>query len=554
LGILSIDEEQNFYMGIDFGTTNSVVSLYSNLDKQVHTIQIEGDCLVPTAIQFEKDEEFADKFIRNFGFSARESVSVYPESTVLSIKRLLGRDTPVEIVVDKEKYLFMPEDIAGEILGFLKQKTEEFIQQEYGTAVILDSCVITVPANSTDKQKSKTKQAARLAGFKEEGISLRLEPAAAAITYAIDQEKNKKVLIYDFGGGTFDACILDIEMIRENEPKIEIISTYGENNLGGNDIDNIVIDMIYQKFLEQTEGKFNLYDLNCDDGISAKQKKLAQVRMRQVATMTKERLSVSSSVKVNIAPIIQEPVPVNIQFEIDRNSFLTYKRTNKIGQNDKEYVGKSVEDLIDSSIKIVEECLASAKVTTEDIDEIILVGGSSSIPLIREKLQNKFNILPYQGKISPAFSISQGAAYYSKLLNDDGVSYEVTEKTVHAFGLEVSGRRFMEVIKEGTPIINNELIVEAKHLLETGVDDLTSMAISVYEDTRSNLENRHLFVYDEGMKRLAGTTLRGIPKARRGEEKVKVVFKLTTDNILTVMAKCVSTDGVETILTVDELY
>ena len=248
MGTLGLNLERGLFLGIDFGTTNSVVSIYDFKEGEIQTIPIDGSNIFPTAIQFETDLEDDTKLSKIFGMQAKEAAMIYPQSTILSIKRYLGLDEDITINVDDKEFKFTPTQIAGEILAYLKKMADEYAREKLDLSGEFSGCVITVPANSTDKQKKMTKEAAVLAGFDEESVYLRLEPAAAAISYAVNERKDKKVLVYDFGGGTFDACILEIKMDENEEPNISILSTYGDNNLGGNDIDKILMDMIYEEF------------------------------------------------------------------------------------------------------------------------------------------------------------------------------------------------------------------------------------------------------------------------------------------------------------------
>ena len=558
MGTLGLDMERGLFLGIDFGTTNSVVSIYNFKDGEAQTIPIEGSNIFPTAIQFETDPEDENKLTKVFGVQAKEAAVIYPQSTVLSIKRWLGTDDDVKIVVDDKEHTFKPEQVAGEILGYLKQKADEYAQEELNIAGEFSGCVITVPANSTDKQKKMTKDAAVLAGFNEENVYLRLEPAAAAISYAVNERKDKKVLVYDFGGGTFDACIIEVKIDENEEPNIAILSTYGDNNLGGNDIDKIVMDMIYEEFKNLTDEEIDLFDTEVDDGVSKRQKKTALVRLQQIANQTKERLSKSKSTKVTLAPFIQEPKIVNINMEITREDFLNHKRVNQLGDSEEifeKYEGKTIGDMIDVTIECIDKSLEMAKLSASDIDEIFLVGGSSSIPVISEKIKEKFGKEPFKSKISPALSISHGASYYCNMIMMPTVSGPVVqEKTIHPLGLEIAGRRFMEIVKAGVDIPKEGLTVEAEEPLVTNFDNVSSMAIVVYENTNPANDDETVFVNSEGMKRLAGTSLRGIPQAVKGQEKVKVVFNIGQDNMLKVTATSLSTDGVVTELSVDELY
>jgi len=558
MGTLGLDTERGLFLGIDFGTTNSVVSIYNFEEGEAQTIPIDGSNIFPTAIQFESDPEDENKLSRIFGIQAKEAAIIYPMSTVLSIKRYLGSDQKLTVLVDDKEFTFTPEQIAGEILGCLKQKADEYAQEELGISGEFSGCVITVPANSTDKQKKMTKDAAILAGFDPENVYLRLEPAASAISYAVNEDSNKKVLVYDFGGGTFDACVLEIKTEEAGEPTISIVSTYGDNNLGGNDIDKIIMDMVYEEFKKLTNNEIDLFDEDADDGVSKRQKKVALVRLQQAATQAKERLSQTKSTKITLAPLIQEPRIVNINMEITREEFLEHKRVNAMGDSAEafeKFRDKTVCDLVDETLTCVTHCLEAGNLSEGDIDEIFLVGGSSSILHVSEKITERFKKEPFKSKISPALSISQGAAYYCNMIMMPTVRGPVVqERTIHPLGLEIAGRRFMEIVPAGQDIPKDGLTIDASEPLVTNFDNVSSMAIVVYESTLPPAPDKPLQVNQEGMKRLAGTSLRGIPQGPRGQEKVKVVFHVGQDNMLRVSARSLSTDGVVTELAVDELY
>ena len=558
MATLGLDLERGLFLGIDFGTTNSVVSIFDFKNGDVQTIPIDGSNIFPTAIQFETDIEDENKLSKIFGVQAKEAAMIYPQSTILSIKRFLGTDENITINVDEKEFSFSPEQIAGEIMGYLKSMADEYAREKLNISGEFSGCVITVPANSTDKQKKMTKQAAVLAGFDEDSIYLRLEPAAAAISYAVNERKDKKVLVYDFGGGTFDACILEIKLDENEEPNISILSTYGDNNLGGNDVDKVLIDMIYEEFKKLTDNQIDLFDENVDDGVSKRQKKVALVRLAQMANQAKERLSQAKSTKIVLAPFIQEPKIVNINMEITKDDFLNHKRVNKLNDSDdifQKFEGKSVIDMINETILCVDKSLEKAKISAEEIDEIFLVGGSSSMPIVSEKIKEKFNKEPFKSKISPALSISQGAAHYCNMIMMPTVKGPVVhEKTIHPIGLEIAGRRFMEIVKAGMDIPKDSLVIEASEPLITNFDNVSSMAIVVYENTIPDDEKGNTLVTNEGMKRLAGTSLRGIPQGPKGQEKVKVIFSISPDNMLKVTAKSMSDDGIVTELSVDELY
>jgi len=556
MGTLSLEVEKGLYLGIDFGTTNSVVSIYHYDQNEVYTLSIDGSHIFPTVVQFEQGEE-EGKLNRIFGIQAKEAAVIYPDSTVMSVKRLLDSDEIIKITVEGTSYEFKPEQIVAEILMYLKEQADDYIRDELKISGAFSGCVITVPANSTDRQKKRTKEAAVIAGFQEDCVFLRLEPAAAALTYANDVHENKKVLVYDFGGGTFDACVLHMNINTEDEPEIAILSTYGDNYLGGNDMDKIMMDIIYQDFLKQTDHTIDLFDFHKDDGVSKKNKKMSIVRLYQVANAAKERLSSTTSTKVVLAPFIQEPYLVNINLEITRDMFLNHKRVSQLDDSQENFMkvhNKSVIELIDETIDCVRKCLEIARLNEIDIDDLLLVGGASSVPEVRNRIKTTFNKEPFISKISPALSISVGAAYYcNRIMLPTMKGPKVLEKTIHPLGLEIAGRRFMEIIGRDIEIPEEGLVIEAPSLLETNYDGITSLAIVVYEDTMPAIEGLR-FVYEKGMKRLAGTTLRGIPANDKGKEHVQVIFKVSQDNMLAVEAKSTSMEGVETKLSVDKMY
>lgn len=557
VGVLSLELNKGLYMGIDFGTTNSVVSIYQYDQNEVHTLKIDGYTVFPSAVQFETDS-VTGELNRIFGLEAKESAVIYPESTITSIKRRLESDEPIEITSNEERFSFLPEAIVAEILAHLKNQADEYIRDVLNIFGAFSGCVITVPANSTDKQKRKMKKAAVMAGFDEEKVYLRLEPAAAAIQYAISSQESKKVLVYDFGGGTFDACVLNIEHMEDlSEPNISIVSTYGDNYLGGNDLDQLMVDLIYENFLEQTHHSIDLYNLDAQDGLSVQEKKMAIIRMKQVANQVKEKLSMTHNAKVVLAPFIQTPIPVNIQFELSRDEFYMHKRQHQL--DDPDYIfermkNESVDSLVERTMESVKKCLINGHIEASDVDDIFLVGGSSAIPLVEQKIKEYFQQDPYRSKISPALSISQGAAHYChQIMLPSTRGPKVYEKTIHSLGIEIAGRRYLEIIKRDMDIPEDGLVVEAPYTFETSHDDLTSMAIVVYEDLEPNQYQRK-FVYEDSMRRLSGTTLRNIPSRPKGEEKIRVQFKLNQDNMLTVEAQSLDTEGISTSLTVDELY
>lgn len=554
MATISLGNEKNLMLGIDFGTTNTVVSFYNDDTSCVEIIPIDGNSIFPTAVNFQSDEidDSLLKFI--FGKNAVDGAIIYPESTILSIKSMLSSDTNIVINVDGKEYFFTPVEVVSIILENIRNKANEYIQTELFIDGHFSKVVITVPAKSTDKHKKLTKEACVLAGFSENDIHIRLEPIAAAIIYAKTKVTRSSVLVYDFGGGTFDSCILDID-IDDKKPVVSIKSTSGDNNLGGNDIDKILLDIIYLEFLKLSDNKIDLFD-NDESILSITQKKIAIARLMQTSTKTKERLSKSKSCKVRITPLIQDPFIINIDMVITEEDFLNHKRVNRLNDSDEvfsKFVSKSVMDIINLTLENVKESLNSANMNPSDIDEIFLVGGSCLMPIVSEKVTDFFDKSPFRGKLNPALSISEGASYYGKIIEDpDNSILKSIETTIHSLGIEISGRRYLEIIKPNTKIPENGLVVSAENILTTRDDNITKMVIVVYEYTKNSNKNV-ISVRENGMKRLCGTTLTGIPKNVKGAEKVSIIFTVSKDNILNVTAK--STNGdVSTNLVVDELY
>lgn len=295
------------------------------------------------------------------------------------------------------------------------------------------------------------RQAAIAAGFIEEHIHLRLEPAAAAISYARIAREDANVLVYDFGGGTFDACLLKLSNMEEDEPEIAILSTYGDNQLGGNDLDKLMMDMIYDRFfLTMTDGSIDLFNLEADDGASKKQKKDGYNQTLSSCKPVKRTFVHVQSNKSILAPFLQEPELINLNLEITREAYYNHKRKHRMDDTEayfEAFEGLCAKDLVSRTLECVDKCLDAASMAVSDIDQIFLVGGSSAVPEVVGQVKGKFDKEPYKSKISPALSISQGAAYYCNMIMlPSSKGPKVLDQTVHPLGLEIAGRRFLEVI------------------------------------------------------------------------------------------------------------
>ncbi len=543
---LGLNIQKEYILGIDFGTTNTVVSFMK--DNKPFIIPIDNNNIFPTAIYFE--DEVDGNLSKVFGFEAKESAILNPDASIFSVKTLLSNNKKIDVKVNDKKYTFTPKEVVGEILNYIRNQCNDFLKNDLSIDGVFSGCVITVPANSTDKYKKLMFEASVLGGFEEEKIHIRLEPTSAAINYASNVTTSKKVLVYDFGGGTFDACVLDIS-IQENSPNIVVLSTIGHNNLGGDIIDEVVQDLIFEKFKKQSNNEIDLFH-NDNEHF-----KRAVVRLKKLATNTKEKLCVTNNVKITLSSFITYPKKYDLNFSLSREEVFSHKRINKLTSNSEtfnEYCNKSIKDIINKTLELTEMCISKAGVKKTEIDDFILVGGSSQIPYISEKITEIFNKTPYKSVVSPALSISFGASLYSDIIYNNSTEIKVLEKTIHSFGIEISGRRFLPIIKEGVEISEKGLHIECDTPLTTNYDALSSLAIVVYENTISNNSSNLQYISEKGIKRLGSTTLTGIPKKPKGEEKIQVVFKMNQDNILTVEAFSLSNKGARTILTVDKLY
>jgi len=402
------------YLGIDLGTTNSVAIIYKDSADGVEVVRIDGtDEILPSVVSYMEDGVVV-------GNEAKSGAIIYPESTVISVKRLMGSDEKVNIgEIEKT-----PEEISGDILRKLKRAAEEQSGESF------DEVVITHPAYFNDRQIFATRQAGLLAGFKN--VFLLSEPLAAAIEYGYRQGYAQTLLVYDLGGGTFDACVLRVGKDENGEEIFQELADVGDMSLGGDDFDSELIRWMKEKFKLQ-----NGIDL---DTLENTERKRVIQKLKFEAESTKKKLSGTNKAQVRINPLaIIDGVPQNLSLEITREEFEAL-----------------IRKYVDRSRDIIEEALKRAGKGADEISKVILVGGSTLIPMVKRMVAG-FIKEPYRAT-DPAKSVAMGAAIYNYLIHLPNSNVKVGQITRQIFGTEAvinvatKEKGLIPIIPMGSPI------------------------------------------------------------------------------------------------------
>ncbi|PTQ51131.1 MAG: Chaperone protein DnaK [Brockia lithotrophica] len=460
-------------VGIDLGTTNSVIAYLEN-GEPVIIPNSEGSRTTPSVVAFKPDGE------RLVGEAAKRQAVLNPERTVISIKRHMGTNYRVKID-DKE---YTPQEISAMILMKLKADAEAYLGEPVTQAVI------TVPAYFSDAQRQATKDAGRIAGL--EVLRIINEPTAAALAYGLDKEEEQTILVYDLGGGTFDVSILEI-----GDGVIEVKATAGNNRLGGDDFDQAIVDYLVAEFRR-------------DAGIDLSQDRMALQRLREAAEKAKKELSTSLSTTISLPFIAADATgPKHLEMTLTRAKFEELTR-----------------HLVEKTLGPVRQALEDAKLRPEDVDKVILVGGSTRMPQVQEAIRNFLGKEPFRG-INPDEVVAMGAAIQAGVLAGEVKDVVLLDVTPLSLGLETLGGVFTKIIERNTTIPTRK-----SQIFTTAADNQTQVEIHVLQGERPMAKDNIS---------LGRFILDGIPPAPRGVPKIEVTFDIDANGIVNVSAKDLAT-------------
>ena len=466
-------------IGIDLGTTNSCVATLEG-GQAVVIPNSEGSRTTPSVVAFTKDGE------RLVGITAKRQAVTNSDRTILSVKREMGTDWSKKI--DDDEYT--PQEVSAFVLQKLKSDAEEYLGREVKQAVI------TCPAYFTDAQRKATQDAGRIAGL--EVLRIINEPTAAALAYGADKEEDQTILVFDLGGGTFDVSILEIYQV-EGQPQIEVKATSGDNRLGGDDFDEVVIDWIVSEYKKSS-------------GIDLSKDMQAMSRLREAAEKAKIELSGTNSTQVNLPFItMRDGQPEHLDMTLSRAKF-----------------DDLTADLIKMTMKPTRRAMKDAGVKAGDIDKILLVGGSTRIPAVQEAIEKETGKPPFKG-INPDEAVAVGAALQAGIIvGDEGVTdvllLDVTPLTL---GIETLGGVMTTMIERNTTIPTRR-----SETFSTAADNQPAVEVHVLQGERE-------FAKDNTT--LGRFHLMGIPSAPRGIPQIEVTFDIDANGIVDVSAKDLGT-------------
>ena len=460
-------------IGIDLGTTNSCVAVMEGGNVTIIP-NSEGARTTPSVVNIKDNGEVV------VGEIAKRQAVTNPTSTVSSIKTHMGSDYKVEIFGKK----YTPQEISAKILQKLKKDAEAYLGEEVKEAVI------TVPAYFTDSQRQATKDAGTIAGLDVKRIIN--EPTAAALAYGLEKKKEEKVLVFDLGGGTFDVSVLEI-----SDGVIEVISTAGNNHLGGDDFDNEIINWLVAEFKKET-------------GIDLSNDKMAYQRLKDAAEKAKKELSTLMETSISLPFITMDATgPKHLEMKLTRAKF-----------------DDLTKHLVEATQGPTKTALKDANLDTKDIDEILLVGGSTRIPAVQEWVENFFGKKPNKG-INPDEVVAAGAAIQGGVLMGDVKDVLLLDVTPLSLGIETAGGVFTKMIDKNTTIP-----VKKSQVYSTYSDNQTAVTINVLQGERSRAADNHS---------LGTFNLEGIPAAPRGVPQIEVTFDIDANGIVHVSAKDLGT-------------
>jgi len=479
-------------IGIDLGTTNSAMAVMEG-GKATVIVNAEGARTTPSMVAIDKKGE------RLVGQTAKRQAVINPDNTIFSVKRLIGRsfDDPevqrdiklmpykieksnnhVKVKMGDKSY--SPEEISAMVLAKLKADAEKYLGQPVTEAVI------TVPAYFNDSQRQATKDAGKIAGLEVKRIIN--EPTAPALAYGLEKKKEEKVVVYDLGGGTFDVSVLEL-----GEGVFEVKATHGDTHLGGDDFDLAIINHLIEEFKK-------------DQGIDLKEDKAAMQRLKEAAEKAKIELSTTAETEINIPFITADSSgPKHLVISLKRSE-----------------LEKLVGDLVEKTLKPCEQALKEARLDKKDINEVILVGGMTRMPLVQKKVEEFFGKKPLQG-VNPDEVVAIGAAIQAGVLGGDVKDVLLLDVTPLSLGIETLGGVMTKLIEKNTTIPTSK-----SQIFSTAADNQTSVEINVLQGEREMAADN---------KSLGRFILDGIPPAPRGVPQIEVSFNIDANGVVNVSAK-----------------